>query len=178
LQKARDLLEIAAEKHGDDPETQNALARMLAQGPDHRLRVPAQAVEWAKKAVKREPKFGPYWSSLGLAFCRAGDWRSCVESISKAIELRNGGEAVDWLIFAMAHWREGDKDQARRWYDKGVKWMDENDPKNCDLGRLRDEAAGLLGLADSIMPNGTDAFSKPDADAAPVRSGAAPTSGP
>jgi tetratricopeptide (TPR) repeat protein len=145
IRRARDLLDEAARKTGDDPETQNALAQMFAQSPDHRLRDPARAVEWAKKAVERSPQAGPYRSTLGLALYRAGDWSGCIESISKALELRNGGDATDWFVLAMAHWKRGDKDQGRRWYDKGVRWMEENDPKSYELGRLRDEAAALRG---------------------------------
>jgi hypothetical protein len=151
---------------------------MLAQSPDHRQCNPAQSVEWAKKATKRMPQSGLFWSSLGLASYRAGDWRSCVESISKAIELRNGGEPGDWLVLAMAHWQKGDKDQARRWYGKGAKWMKENDPNSYDLGRLRDEAADLLGLAVPQMPNGPDAFSRPDIEGAASRAGEARASSP
>ena len=46
----------------------------------------------------------------------------------------------------MAHWKLGDKTQARSWYDKAVPWMEKNQPKNEELIRFRDEAAALLGV--------------------------------
>jgi len=46
----------------------------------------------------------------------------------------------------MAHWRLGDKAQARSWYDKAVPWMEKNQPKNAELIRFRTEAAALLGV--------------------------------
>jgi tetratricopeptide (TPR) repeat protein len=57
------------------------------------------------------------------------------------------------FALAMARWKLGDKDQARRWYEKGVQWMDKKqnpDPLHFlddkDLPRFRDEAAALLGI--------------------------------
>jgi tetratricopeptide (TPR) repeat protein len=178
IRRARGFLDEAARKNADDPETQNALAQMLAQSPDHRLRDPARAVEWAKKAVERSPPAAPYRSTLGLALYRAGEWSGFIESIGKALELRNGGEATDWFILAIVHWKRGDRDQGRRWYDKGVRWMEENDPKSYDLGRLRDEAAALMELTGAPMPNGADAVRKPDVEGQAVRSGAPRASAP
>ncbi len=46
----------------------------------------------------------------------------------------------------MAHWQLGNKDEARKWYDKGVEWMVKNKPQDSELRRFRDEAAELLGV--------------------------------
>jgi tetratricopeptide (TPR) repeat protein len=46
----------------------------------------------------------------------------------------------------MIDWHRGDKDRARRWYDQAVLWLEINAPQNEGLGRLRAEAAALLGL--------------------------------
>jgi hypothetical protein len=45
----------------------------------------------------------------------------------------------------MAHHRAGHKDQAQKWYDRGVAWMDQHAPKDADLLRYRSEAASVLG---------------------------------
>jgi hypothetical protein len=45
---------------------------------------------------------------------------------------------------AITHWQVGDKPQARTWYDKAARWMQENQPKNEELLRFRAEAAALL----------------------------------
>ena len=52
----------------------------------------------------------------------------------------------DWFFLAMAHWKLGNKDEARAWYDRAVQWMDKNQPKNEELGRFQAEASELLGL--------------------------------
>ena len=64
------------------------------------------------------------------------------------MELRNGGDSFDWFFLAMAHWRLGEKDKAREWYDRAVRWMDKNPSKNEELRRFRAEAAELLGLTE------------------------------
>jgi hypothetical protein len=51
------------------------------------------------------------------------------------------------FFLAMAHWRLGEKAEARGWYDQGVQWMDKQQPQNEELRRFRAEAAQLLGLA-------------------------------
>ena len=56
------------------------------------------------------------------------------------------GDSNDWLFAAMSHWRLGDQDEARRWYDKAVAWMAEKAPKNEELLRFRAEAEEVLGL--------------------------------
>jgi tetratricopeptide (TPR) repeat protein len=61
-----------------------------------------------------------------------------------------GGDPRGSFVLSMARSKLGDKEQARRWYDKGVKWMDENKPRSrCEeetLVLFRDEAAKLLGV--------------------------------
>ena len=53
------------------------------------------------------------------------------------MDLRNGGDSFDWFFLAMAHWRLGEKDKAREWYERAVQWMDKNQPddKSCASGR-------------------------------------------
>jgi len=54
------------------------------------------------------------------------------------------------FVLAMLRWKLGQKEEARRWYDKGVKWMDEDKARSrCEdetFVRFRDEAAKLLGI--------------------------------
>jgi hypothetical protein len=71
------------------------------------------------------------------------------------MELRFGGDGAAWLYLAMATWQKGDQEQARKWYDEAVLWMEQadveqflRDPKRQDdeMRRLRAEAAQLLGV--------------------------------
>ena len=50
----------------------------------------------------------------------------------------------------MTAWQQGDKESARTWYNKAVRWMDQHNPKNAELRRFRAEATQLLGIQDKI----------------------------
>jgi hypothetical protein len=45
----------------------------------------------------------------------------------------------------MARWQKGDKDEARKWFERAVAGTIEKDPKNKELLQLWAEAAELLG---------------------------------
>jgi hypothetical protein len=81
---------------------------------------------------------------------RAGDWNGSIEALEKSMALQKeplGGDSYQWFFVAMARWQMGQKDEARRWYDRAVAWMDKNNPQNGELKRFRAEATALLGLA-------------------------------
>jgi tetratricopeptide (TPR) repeat protein len=131
-----------------------ASARFYASCPDVQFRDPAKAVEFAKEAVEKVAKSdhpspreeGEGWQTLGIAQYRVGDWKATVAALEKAMRLRNGGDAADWFFLAMAHRQQGDKQEARRWWDRAVVWMDKNKPRDEELGRFRAEAAALLRI--------------------------------
>src|SRR5262249_14367843 len=58
----------------------------------------------------------------------------------KSVQLRQGGDTVDFFFLAMAQWQLNEKDKARAWYDRAVAWMDKNNPKDEELKRFRAEA--------------------------------------
>jgi uncharacterized protein HemY len=124
----------------------NALAWILANCPDRKLRDPGKALELAKQAVELAPANGGYRNTLGMAHYRVGDWKRSVEALTKSTQLRKGGDATDWFFLAMAHWHLGDKDQGRAWYDRAVQWMEKSKRPDEDLRQFRDEAAELLGI--------------------------------
>ena len=129
-------------------DTNNGLAWLLASCPDPKFRDAARAVELGKKAVELSPNMGEYWNTLGLAHYRAGDWAQSISDLERSASLRKGGDSADWFILAMAHWQLVHKDEARKWYDQAIAWMDKNQPANKELGRFRAEAAELLGVND------------------------------
>ena len=81
-----------------------------------------------------------------MAQYRAGDWKEAIAALEKSTSFAPRRRWLNWFFLAMAHWQLGDKDEARKWYDKGVEWMDKNQPKNEELRRFRAEAAELLGI--------------------------------
>lgn len=131
-----------------DPVVLNGLAWRLAVAADPSNRDPALAVALAEKAVQAGPKDGRYWNTLGVARYRAGDISGAVRDLENSMSLRDGGDAYNWYFLAMAHWQLGDKDEARKLYDKASKWTDKNQPNKEVLRRFRADAAQLLGLAE------------------------------
>src|SRR5262249_49881056 len=91
------------------------------------------------------PQEGIYCKTLGTALYRAGRWKDAIETLVSADQLLGGKHlGHNALFIAMAHWQLGNKEEARRWYDKAVEWMDKNQPTNEELDRFRAEAAGLM----------------------------------
>jgi len=111
-----------------------------------KLRDPVKAVELAKQAVAAAPRNGTYWQTLAWAQYRAADWKAAIASMEKVKELGSPGDSIEWFLLAMAHQRLGKKDEARKWYEAAVKWMERNNPNDEQLRRCRAEAAELLGI--------------------------------
>jgi tetratricopeptide (TPR) repeat protein/tRNA A-37 threonylcarbamoyl transferase component Bud32 len=124
----------------------NQSAWRLANAPDPKRRNGHQAVAFARLAVEAAPTNGKYWNTLGAAQYRAGNWKEAIAALARSMELRKGGDSSAWFFLAMAHWKLGEKEEARTWFDRAVQWMDKNQPKNDELGRFRAEAAQLLGI--------------------------------
>jgi tetratricopeptide (TPR) repeat protein len=124
----------------------NNLADVLANALDPKFRDPVQAVAEAKKAIELAPKLGNAWNTLGEAYYRTGQWQEAITALDKGRSLRQGGTSEDFFFLAMAHHRAGHKDQAQKWYDKGIAWMDKHAPKDAGLLRYRSEAASVLGV--------------------------------
>ena len=127
------------------------LAELLANCPDPRLRNVLEALEIAQKLVADGPKAGFAWQIMGQVQYRAGQWQASIESLEKSNHLppdKEGGHgyAGNWFYLAMAHWQLGNKDEARRWYDRAVEWTSRQRPPDADLIQFRKEAAALLGL--------------------------------
>jgi tetratricopeptide (TPR) repeat protein len=115
----------------------------------------ARAVDLAEMAVQLAPGEKGYWSTLGLAHYRAHQWRSAIRTLTKAVDLSHGGDAQDWLFLAMAHWKHGNKEEARAWYDRAAAWMDKEGTYSPELRRYRRDAAELLGIAAPAVINGS-----------------------
>ena len=139
----------ATELNPASAESSNSLAWLLATCADPKLRKPAEALAAAKKAVELDPNNPLFPSTVGVASYRSGDWNAAITAFEKSMELRQGGDSIEWFFLAMTHWQLGNQDQARQWYDKAVAWMDKNQPDNEELCRFRAEAAELLKIAET-----------------------------
>ena len=148
----RIAIEAASKEVGQTPGSAmacNNLAWLLATCPAVKFRDATRAVELAKQAVALAPQVGNHWNTLGVAQYRAGDCLAAIESLTKSMELRKGGDAFDWFFLAMAHWQEDHHEEARKWFDQAAVWMEQNQPQNEELRRFRDEAGGLLNISNT-----------------------------
>lgn len=123
------------------------LAEILANCPDPALRDPAQAVRIASRGVELSPEDRHILRVRGISCFRAGDWRAAVEAIERSMARAAGGEPLDWLFLAMARWRQGDRDEGRRWYDKAVAWLEDHPSTDRRVRNARGEAEALIGPA-------------------------------
>jgi superkiller protein 3 len=122
------------------------LADVLANAAVPKLRDPVQAVALAKKATELDPKFWMGWANLGEAYYRTGQWQEAITALNKGLALLKSDNGEVFFFLAMAHHRADHKDKAKKWYDKGIAWMDKHAPKDAALRRYRSEAASVLGV--------------------------------
>ena len=147
LSRLKQFLQEKVQSRPEDMEALNELAWFLVTCPAVEERDPHQAVALAQKAVQLAPRDAPLWNTLGIAQYYAGNWPAAQEALTKSMELHQGGDSFDWFFLAMAFWQMGKPEEARRWYDRAVAWMERHKPADGDLSRFRAEAEALLGLA-------------------------------
>ena len=144
-----------------DPERAEALntvAWFQARFPDDASFKPEQALISAQKAVALEPSNWLYLNTLGVAAFRVGDWKTAEKSLRESIGF-NGGRAEDWFFLAMTRWRQGECQEARRWFDQAVSWVSRN-KSSYELRRFHAEAAALLGLPEPDSKQSTRKIEK------------------
>jgi tetratricopeptide (TPR) repeat protein len=138
-----------AEALGELAAALNSRAWTLATNVDPQKRDPARATELAREALEIAPKVADGWNTLGVAQYRAGNWKDAVSSLEKYRQLRTSdAEWTNPFFLAMAHRQLGNQEEARRWYDTGVAWMERIAPTSESLMRARREAADLLGMSE------------------------------
>src|SRR5262249_45118450 len=149
LQKARRLT-------SDDAWINHYLAWLLAICPDPKVRNPKQAVMLAEMAVKAAPNDANYLRALGMALYYAGDYQAAMATLTRSVELRKESMAYDDFPLAMAHHRLGHKEEARKWYEQGLAWIEKNQhmppPHPEKLALLRADAEALLGIQTPTKP--------------------------
>jgi tetratricopeptide (TPR) repeat protein len=105
-----------------DPRTAYLVARSCALAPDAGPD-PARLVELAERAAQDQPA-PHYLHTLGLAHYRAGQYDRAVEQLERSLKKIWQARAANWLVLAMAHQRLGHADEARKWFDQAVRWME------------------------------------------------------
>jgi tetratricopeptide (TPR) repeat protein len=144
--QAKALVSEMLQQGKDDAKCEIAVAWWLANSPARQLRDPHRALALAMQAVRRSPDRANYWTALGAAHYRAGDWKAAVTALEKSLTLEPQGNSYDRFFLAMARWQLGAKDEACRFYHLAVRAMEKTQPGNEELRRLRAEAAALMDL--------------------------------
>jgi tetratricopeptide (TPR) repeat protein/serine/threonine protein kinase len=144
--KARDDYNQVVYRNPRDNQSRNSLAWLLATCPDVKVRAPIVALGLAKETIEKEPTWGAAWTTLGVAHYSAGDWKEALVALTKTMDLQRGGIGPAYFFLAMTQQKLGHKDEARKWYDKAVEWMEKDQPKDEELRRFQKEAAEVLGL--------------------------------
>jgi Flp pilus assembly protein TadD len=130
-----------------DPESADAnnnLAWALISVPSDPWFDSTRGLALAQKAVALQPSKWLFLNTLGVAAYRTRDWNAAAELLQKSITF-TGGDAHDLFFLAMTYWQQGNKKEARTFYDRAVAWADKNESKDPELERFRAEAAALLG---------------------------------
>jgi serine/threonine protein kinase/Tfp pilus assembly protein PilF len=143
--------------HPETMEVTNDLAFALAAASDPKGRDLARASALLAEAIPRVPQgletlAGNLWNTRSLVQLRGGDWKAALESARRANELHHDKSGEDWILLAVAHAQLGDREQARRWYDRALPWLSRNRSGDQDFRRLQAEAASLLGLEPPATP--------------------------
>jgi tetratricopeptide (TPR) repeat protein len=136
---------------------QAALAMLLSNCPVAELRNRPRAIELANRATQLEPNAGDYWTALGVARYRDGQWQTACTALDRSLELGTGGkgggnlrekEAIDLFFLAMSHWQMSQHDQARQCYDRAAESMGQQLTHDEQLLRFQTEAKELLQITD------------------------------
>jgi serine/threonine protein kinase/tetratricopeptide (TPR) repeat protein len=150
--RAQAILEKMGSLSPKSPEWRTGLARLLADCPDHALRDPARAVVLASEVIDNSPTDANGLGALGMALYRRGDAEAAVRALKQSMEMTSGGAVTTWFFLAMALGKSATLDEAGAWFEKATAWMEEKRPKDPELRRLHDEAAFVLGRADTPKP--------------------------
>jgi tetratricopeptide (TPR) repeat protein len=158
----RRLLDLAGRSDPDVLEAQFELAWFLATAPDPGLRDGRRAVTVAQRLVEREPHNVDYRKALGAAYYAAGDWRAAIPALEEAARDSDArSRAFTWLCTAAACWQLGERDAARRSYDRAVESLRKYPASCLFFRRIRSEVEAVMGISRDRTTGGSAASSRP-----------------
>ncbi|TMQ34538.1 MAG: tetratricopeptide repeat protein [Planctomycetota bacterium] len=127
----------------------NNLAWLYVTGPA-KLRDPSKALPLASNAVERSPDQWMYWNTLGVVHYRLQEYPQAVEALERSLREGNGEAAgFDLFFLAMCHARRGDASKAKDYYNRAVKWLQEQQGKLS--AEWRKELTEFHAEADAVL---------------------------
>jgi tetratricopeptide (TPR) repeat protein len=124
----------------------NDLAWLLLNHPDPASRNPGAALALCGQAVQRCPGSAVYWNTLGVAHFRAGDFKSAVIALERAMDLTGEGTPFDHVFLAMVHARLGHTEEAQQWLDHALFRLQDDYRDHPELGRFCEEARSMIAM--------------------------------
>jgi Flp pilus assembly protein TadD/tRNA A-37 threonylcarbamoyl transferase component Bud32 len=103
----------------------------------------ARAVAASKEAVELVSDSG-FYTTLGLAHYRAKNWQEALKALEKAPTEPGYNTCQADFARALVHWQLGNDENARQSYNQAAEWMDQNQPQDPVLQRIRREAESLV----------------------------------
>jgi serine/threonine protein kinase/Tfp pilus assembly protein PilF len=150
LAEANSVFHQAGELAGTNPKHLSAVAWFQSICPTQPYWSMTPALHWADQAVKLAPHDPTCWTTLGLACYRMHEYQPALAALEQAEQLGQDRNETDCLVLALVYWRLGEKEQARRWYDRAFRMRSaqESEP---ELHRLREEAAAVFDLVEPAV---------------------------
>jgi tetratricopeptide (TPR) repeat protein len=137
---------LGADLGPDERQFRHEQAWFLATCPDRAFRDGAEAVRIARRLVEEEPGNPEHQLILGLACDSAGDWREAIEALERQQPDFIRSDVLSNLLLARAHWRLGQADEARRYYQRAISRWEQQPNQNRRLRQIRAETETILGV--------------------------------
>jgi tetratricopeptide (TPR) repeat protein len=149
--------ELARQKPAD-ASGQAALAYALALAPNRPRQDYDEALIHARHAAQAKPDEFNVIGTLALAEYRAAHWSESLAAAERSLGLRTavaqtpavrkGDNAETLFVKALAHWHQGEKEQACAAFDQAADIAKKYPAPDADIvGRISNEAAVVLGRA-------------------------------
>ncbi|MFO0845062.1 MAG: tetratricopeptide repeat protein [Gemmataceae bacterium] len=156
-------LRRAIELDPKNPLVFHELAGHLLSAAEPTRRRPREALELARRAVKLRPRDWAF-ETLADAASQCEEWREALEARQKLARLRPPGPA-DKFRLAEAHWRVGNRDEARKWHAEAAAALDNRSALDPALAALKKQVDTML--TPSPRPKGAKGALPPGQGAIP-----------
>jgi tetratricopeptide (TPR) repeat protein len=111
-----------------------------------------EVARMAERAVADMRGRHAYLNTLGAARYRAGRLPEAIQALEQGMKAHGrGGVVEDWLLLAMAHFRLGEMNRARRWFTKAAEALDREEPDSTVAWYERLQRRVLRREADELL---------------------------